>query len=203
MSDQALSVFPLIFVYVLVNSIESANIKCAKELSINISDGIKANDLIIKDGIVYDENNYYTLGDDTYGCACNLKICIRKCCPRGQEIRNKTCQPSVHDFFGLIRATIGGDFDEKKYYPFPNFVHCPDRRKTPRGAQMKITSTGHLSYINNLDHLHYCLDYFSEFSEFSALVCLDLQNVSNGITIGIKFICLTVALRVNEQKQYD
>lgn len=168
-------------------SISSTDNKCNKELSIDISDGEKVDEHFIdNNGIVYDDQNYFESNGKIHGCVCNLKKCIRKCCPRGQEIANKACQTSAFDFFGLLRQNFGKEFNEKLYFPISGFLNCSQKRyKTPENAGLRIASNGHLSYIETLDQLHYCLDYFAEFSHFSALVCIDdFKKVSIEQTIG-------------------
>lgn len=180
--------FQLFFMCLSIHTIYANNTKCNKDLSIDISDGetVKRN-FVESNGILYDENNYFESAGKIYGCVCNLKTCIRKCCPSGQQIDNKTCQLSVHNFFDLIRQNMGKDLNEKVYHTIFGFPNCTDKRyKMPPNAVLRLLPNGHLSYIQSLDQLHYCLDYFAEFSHFSALVCMrELKNVSIQQIIGI------------------
>lgn len=167
--------------------IDCANTKCATELSLDISDGEKVGqNFIRKNGIVYDKNNYFELDGKIFGCVCNLKTCIRKCCPIGQEIFNRTCQNSRRKFFDLIQQNTMQTFDTDVYFPISSFLNCSSKKRgiLPNDEELLLTQDGHLSSIATLNQLNYCLDYFAEFSYFTALICLSDSNFRALKTIG-------------------
>ncbi|KAL3275858.1 hypothetical protein HHI36_020599 [Cryptolaemus montrouzieri] len=71
-----------------------SNSPCLKSLSVNITNGVKNDDYITKDGFIYNSSNYYYENDLIYGCPCNFKKCIRKCCGVDEIMINRTCTKS-------------------------------------------------------------------------------------------------------------
>ncbi|CAG9856137.1 unnamed protein product [Phyllotreta striolata] len=68
---------------------------CPDYLSVNITDGAPLDhDRLLKDGIVYDQKNYYRSGGAIFGCVCNLRRCLRKCCGKNEVFVNDTCVES-------------------------------------------------------------------------------------------------------------
>ncbi|KAL3275856.1 hypothetical protein HHI36_020597 [Cryptolaemus montrouzieri] len=72
----------------------SDNSACFKALSVDITDGVKNNRKITKDGIVYNSSNYHFENGLIYGCPCNFKKCIRKCCGLDEIMIDRVCTKS-------------------------------------------------------------------------------------------------------------
>lgn len=53
---------------------------CSDFLSVDITDGEKVNSTIVKYGVTFKTEQYYTKNTTTYGCICDIKTCVRKCC---------------------------------------------------------------------------------------------------------------------------
>lgn len=64
---------------------------CRMNLTEIITDGQKIGDIIIKDDIIYTKDVYFYHKNNILGCKCNVKNCIRKCCPDGHSFTNNTC----------------------------------------------------------------------------------------------------------------
>lgn len=64
---------------------------------INITDGIREGDTIIKNDVRYTPENYFQVDQTIQGCICNVKPCVRKCCLEGQTINLTTrrCVPTA------------------------------------------------------------------------------------------------------------
>lgn len=72
---------------------------CNVTLSVDISDGERSGDDIIKDGVIYPKEQYFEFEGKTMGCVCNLKACIKKCCPVGKYMTNaKECVETEKNF---------------------------------------------------------------------------------------------------------
>ena len=79
------------------------DIPCLRQLSVNITDGEKQQDnSIIKDNVVYHTRDYYVEDNATWGCLCNIKRCIRKCCiaddPDSQVCNRQNSELSISIF---------------------------------------------------------------------------------------------------------
>ncbi|KAG5896046.1 hypothetical protein JTB14_011041 [Gonioctena quinquepunctata] len=89
---------------------------------IDITDGIKNGTDIIKNGFTFGETHYFVLGDSIKGCICEVKQCIRKCCPEGQKLNftSKECvsdsDTNLYDFstFHIINVPTNKICDETK-----------------------------------------------------------------------------------------
>lgn len=64
---------------------------CPVFVSVDITDGVRRNHTIIKDNVTYTPANYFSYEGSIRGCICNIKPCIRKCCPKGHIMNNGTC----------------------------------------------------------------------------------------------------------------
>ncbi|XP_074038802.1 G-protein coupled receptor Mth2 isoform X7 [Leptinotarsa decemlineata] len=72
----------------------AAGVRCADY--IDITDGQRIGTNITKNGLIFDENHYFIDGNSIKGCICDVKQCIRKCCPEGQKL-NFTSKECVND----------------------------------------------------------------------------------------------------------
>lgn len=79
-------------------------------MSVNITGGIVNASGIIKDRILYDKPNYFHDGDTIWGCPCNIKKCIKKCCGPNKKISNDECVENLENFrFDVYRETNFSD----------------------------------------------------------------------------------------------
>nr|CAH7736760.1 unnamed protein product [Callosobruchus chinensis] len=85
-------------VYILLLQLTSVFCEPAKcRYSIDISDGVHLGTDITKNGITFSQKDYFKLGSSIRGCVCNVKNCVRKCCPGNQSysISMKKCVDSM------------------------------------------------------------------------------------------------------------
>lgn len=86
-----LSKFPIIGLIILNIFSISHEIPCDIVDSIRINEGVQLpNKSIIFNGIEYPTNQYYEVkneGIELRGCICNIKKCIRLCCPHGSFMK--------------------------------------------------------------------------------------------------------------------
>lgn len=64
---------------------------CPVFVSVDITDGVKNDHTITKDNVTYTPANYFSHEGRIRGCVCNIKPCIRKCCPKGHIMKNGDC----------------------------------------------------------------------------------------------------------------
>ncbi|CAG9856139.1 unnamed protein product [Phyllotreta striolata] len=53
---------------------------------VDITDGRRSGDDIIKDGVTYRKNDSFSVGASVKGCICNVLQCVRKCCDHGETM---------------------------------------------------------------------------------------------------------------------
>lgn len=68
---------------------------CEDKNSIDISDGILKDGKIFKNGLAFPPKYVYKKNfngvNETRGCVCDVKNCLRKCCPMGSVIYGRNC----------------------------------------------------------------------------------------------------------------
>lgn len=155
---------------------ESVPFTCKYNVSVDITDGFKyddGTDIIIKDNINYVPRYYYRLDDRIYGCVCNVKICIRKCCQINMINLDNSCVVSNDTL--RIRTYRKEDFIEEKTIDIDNYYllntkFCPQQKYLldPDNFydQFLIQTDGKL-YLKNVDDttnyvlpIDYCIDTF-------------------------------------------
>ncbi|KAK9871561.1 hypothetical protein WA026_012942 [Henosepilachna vigintioctopunctata] len=67
---------------------------CNSSLSVDITNGEKIDGKILKNRVSYNASNYFEMNGMIYGCPCNFKTCITKCCEMGEVMINRTCTKS-------------------------------------------------------------------------------------------------------------
>lgn len=156
----------------------------------DITTGTKLqNGSILYNDIIFDRENYFQKGFSIMGCVCNIKICVRKCCPKGQKyIRND--QNCVRDEKAVsmksLSKNIKVDSDVHIVEPIPNYtrniIDAPDFGKfewcnktvTRKVDNLRITKSGELLLTSEhvtIKNLEFCVEYFDDLSENAAIVC--------------------------------
>lgn len=81
----------MVILYALVQCLDTKEL-CPLNLTMNLKDGFVTDDAIVKNNMTYFKNNYFiTANGQIRGCICNLRMCIRKCCPNGYSYTKKSC----------------------------------------------------------------------------------------------------------------
>ncbi|KRT83165.1 hypothetical protein AMK59_4882 [Oryctes borbonicus] len=67
---------------------------CASDQALDITSGVRNSDgSILFEKKRYDSKDYFIYKNKTYGCVCNVKTCVPKCCPEDHIFVNRTCEP--------------------------------------------------------------------------------------------------------------
>ncbi|KAK4872553.1 hypothetical protein RN001_014582 [Aquatica leii] len=175
---------------------------CNAEFGIDISDGeLIDNDVVIKNGILFTSKHYKKVNGVKTGCICDINVCVRKCCPLGQYMTNKTCVDTNKTFvipeqkrpdLNGYQFIFGNDCKHKKRRTVldPAWNSDQDFILTENG---KIWVPAEKLLFKLQD---YCVDYIEDFDEIRALVCdYKNANISDanviGIIISMPFLLLT------------
>lgn len=165
---------------------------CDVAFSVDITDGTRSeNDVIIKDGVSYDPENYFEYEGKVMGCVCNIKACIRKCCPTGQYIADssQTCTDTDADF--RVDAITAADITT--YSIITGKCNTPSVLLDPENStedSFSITANGSLLWTDTeiIQLQEYCVDYVRSTNTVKALVCVDDTSITVHNTIGITMI---------------
>ncbi|KAF2885025.1 hypothetical protein ILUMI_21141 [Ignelater luminosus] len=181
------------------------------ELEVTTSDDFQSETDISENGAVvkysYNNSKYTIINNSSCNedgkCTCGYYPCIRKCCPVGMFLSNKTCMPTEMPF--LIPEK------RKPYLNTFGIVHgygChPKVRRLLLDPRDNITEDEfillddgrlYVPYGENYYSISsYCVDYIEEEDEVLALICsLDENEVpreyySMGMIISMPFLLLT------------
>lgn len=101
----------IIVIFIIHLTLTQADeLPCNVTQSVDISDGERNSDdkSITKDGITYREEQYFENEGKTMGCICNVKACIKKCCPIGKYMTSeKQCVETEKKITEDILPLIG------------------------------------------------------------------------------------------------
>lgn len=115
---------------------------CPDFVSVDITDGVRRDHTIIKDNVTYTPANYFSHQGKIRGCICNIKPCLRKCCPKGHIINDNGCERAdyEHSFqIHLLTEAITLP-DDHFHYIYNN--QC-------------ITNQSYMLSSSNVDDMHY------------------------------------------------
>lgn len=178
----------MILVLVLLNFVfygvcDVNDMPCALILSIDISDGFVSGDNILKDNVTYTPTDYFRYNDTIRGCICNLKHCMRKCCPKGQIFINAICSDHnyvpdfpVHELsdetqvksnhFHVLHGSQCTPEKKNKYMLNP-VENDEDRHYLQKNGSVFIESDG--MFLQPED---YCMEVFENLEyNISSLIC--------------------------------
>ncbi|XP_018327207.1 G-protein coupled receptor Mth isoform X5 [Agrilus planipennis] len=191
--------FFCIVIVIYITAVSAEN-PCSEEFSVDISDGIVSQDnSIVKDGVTYSAGQYYYYNSTNIrGCVCEVKKCIRKCCPIGEYMTNKTClptdqplilpgdtPPNINDYHVLVGST------------------CPENKVRTRASEdnddIALQNDGTLiAFGNGYSYEDYCVDYIEDLTRSSALVCIEptAQSTQHSVGMIISLPCLFITFLV-------
>lgn len=187
-----------LFVWVLLHFcllIKSADYPCSLSVAEDIGDGFVRNKKIIFNGIQYDPTNYFTSNGSIWGCTCNIKQCVRKCCPKGFSMLDEKC---VSDNGASLTVPVHKDdvFVEHRHLDSFHIIHgssCKDIGMKLEPSiypedQFYLQENG-LLYIP-IDGVYvtpdnYCIENFlgPNSSSVSVIQCLENNVGENGRTL--------------------
>ncbi|XP_044254818.1 G-protein coupled receptor Mth2-like isoform X1 [Tribolium madens] len=192
----------------LVNSTD--NSFCLNNFSVNITDGENNNGVIYKDGINYTKGDYYVTGDGIFGCVCNIKSCVRKCCGPNEIVIDGCTNANYSFTFKIYNGTASVVVNESDFYVLydlecdyghfrlnPNFYEQDN-------FYVQLNGSLYAPYVDERRTVYgieeYCLETFNEGDGniFSAVICLE-NNIEEppkiinhiGMIISMPFLLLT------------
>lgn len=153
----------------------NGHLTCKYNVAVNITDGLKESyGVIIKDNVEYSPKNYYETDDGRiYGCPCNIKTCLRKCCEMGRAPLNKSCTIYEEDL--LIELHKEKKFIKEVTVNIHNFylldlTFCPNQKYLLRPDDdyfdtflIQRDGSLYLPYANEDNYvlpIDYCIDTF-------------------------------------------
>ncbi|CAG9838863.1 unnamed protein product [Diabrotica balteata] len=145
---------------------------------VDITDGSRDGDNIIKDGITYTPQHYFTIGPSVKGCICDIVVCVRKCCREGETMNmtSKKCVSSHNDSF-------------TKYNVY-SIIHVPDNTictdvetRINLGSDFKIVDGVMLWEDIEFDVDHYCV--IKQGEEYFAIGCITFPTQVDAIISGL------------------
>lgn len=181
----------VVFSFILNVNAKTEIPPCVMELSINITDGEFNGSSIIKNEIVYDSKNYFQVDNVIYGCICNIKPCIRKCCGQHKIMEGRRCKPSNStQRFPVYDRTSFSNYSGTDFY-FIYGTKCKTNRtlllphkKEEDKFYLQRDGSLFLPFADRkfLKPHEYCIDIFdNEYFQMdyllSAILCLD-KNVT-------------------------
>lgn len=171
----------LILVVLVPQLVSSGDPPCDERAAIDISDGqVLSDDSVNFDGLRYSPRDYGVRNGSKLGCVCNLRTCLRKCCPPGLFLYNKSCEEGNKTFDSVGGSSISG-------YSIISGNTCRKKSRLlldPRNDNQVfyLRPDGGLDVPSHRDSygvLEYCVDYVQEEDVVKALVCVeDVQGAS-------------------------
>ncbi|XP_072397059.1 G-protein coupled receptor Mth2-like isoform X9 [Diabrotica undecimpunctata] len=170
-------------VVILVTLLVQTNMVFSEQCKnfVDITDGSRDGDNIIKDGITYTPQHYFTIGPSVKGCICDIVVCVRKCCAEGETMNmtSKKCVSSYNDSF-------------TKYSVY-SIIHVPDNTictdvetRINLGSDFKIVDGVMLWEDIEFDIDHYCV--IKQGEEYFALGCITFPTPIDAIISGLGMI---------------
>uniref|UniRef100_A0A6P7GQK9 Uncharacterized protein LOC114341713 n=1 Tax=Diabrotica virgifera virgifera TaxID=50390 RepID=A0A6P7GQK9_DIAVI len=180
--------FKVLYVFVISDLFLTICATCPKSLSVNITDGYKQGENITKDGIMFSPQNYFVENSSVYGCVCNIKKCVRKCCENDSNLNNSACsskngsQDGDFVFYNLTQPY-------GRYVPDQFVIH--GRSCEPKMLQIRLDGDFYLQTNGSLygldlsdmytmySPLDYCLDYSSDELGLQAFICISEKEADD------------------------
>lgn len=170
----------------------ASNYPCDPDVSVDITDGVRTeNGIITKDGVAYNPSNYFDYEDRVMGCICNIRSCIRKCCPPGQYIinSNQTCANTDVEFH--VNTITSADITT--YSIITGKCNTQSVLLDPENStqdSFTITANGSLLWTDMelISLTEYCVDYIRSTDSVKALICVDENTATVHNTIGTRLL---------------
>lgn len=157
-------------------------------VTIDISDGTVNGTDIIKDGLTFTENDYYTDNDQvTWGCICQVKICIRRCCSSDEALQpqiNGSVDCSASESVNTtedVESVVGVSIAQY------HIISVPARNVCVEGEvqlyveeDFEVDTSGNLTWENEkFGFENYCASRYNGVSV--ALVCVVADSSTNAL----------------------
>ncbi|KAK5639903.1 hypothetical protein RI129_010714 [Pyrocoelia pectoralis] len=170
---------------------------CDFDPDIDLSDR-RLDDVAVKNGILYTGKD---LNNVKGGCFCDMNVCVRKCCPLGQYMSNRTCLASNNSFIipeekrpdlSGYQMIFGNECQHQKRRTLLDPVWTSEQDFViMANGKLRTPFDGVVYKLRD-----YCVDYIEELDGIKALVC-DYRNANIsdanliGMIISMPFLLLT------------
>lgn len=164
------------------------------EDTIDITTGDHNGYNIVYKNITFTPDDYFQYKSNTYGCICNIKVCLPKCCSEGKRLRNGRCVKSDRELIMTVYDGIDqSNFNIDNFYLLKTKMCKRNMKKLTANDTYYIQENGHVhSSIGNFTNkTMYCIDG-TENSEVIVLVCVkesedDMDEMMLANYIGMTF----------------
>lgn len=172
------------------------NAPCPIFVSVDITDGVRRNQLIVKDNVTYTPANYFIHEGRIRGCICNIKPCLRKCCPEGHIMRGKGCERDDYEQNFQIHHLTEEINLPKEHFHYIHNNHCISNQSYVLDPAYEddwhyLQRNGSLYWPSANQMLHiqdYCVETFNDDSfnyTDTVLICFtERQESDEGFYIG-------------------
>nr|XP_046491950.1 probable G-protein coupled receptor Mth-like 3 [Neodiprion pinetum] len=185
-----LSVVLVPMVLSMIVNVDGSRVSCSEDATVNLT-GVKldGSGLAKKYGGTLVPNVTWTVFNETFGCACQLKTCIPLCCPPGMVRLPGRCEPDdsspaslskIKEFINVVR-----DEEKALEQDYHLFVDDPCIADWTRPSIVDIAavfSNGSIyapKFDTKSSHDHYCLLWDPKSTKFIAKVCRTWVTVGN------------------------
>lgn len=173
------------------------NNKCKYNVTIDLSNSTidNYNSALIQDNVTYPLSETYRIKKKIYGCPCNVKTCLRKCCELNEVRFNNTCVPRDGGGGALsINLHDGINYVDRKLVNVINYylldkVFCrgrtysldPKRRESDaffiqNDGQLFLPYAKLINYVKPIDYCVDSLETNDDDNEFYIKVCSTLTD---------------------------
>ncbi|XP_022917474.1 G-protein coupled receptor Mth2-like isoform X8 [Onthophagus taurus] len=192
----------LFCVVYVVNALENL---CGEKYSVDITASEHLlNGSKVYDNITYEPKNYFEDAKNKriYGCLCDFKKCIRKCCGLNEIFNGTTKMCDFNDQHpNILQALNHFEFLRNDVHIISQKLMCKNgtTRYIVRSSHVDLTEDIKFVYNNLIIGIeNYCLDYIRSHDRPDALICVDLNqykhnipHVAMGMIISMPFLIAT------------
>lgn len=167
---------------------------CTHDFRVILSERENNDKIINEYNVDFGTDDYFWENGALWGCICNVKKCVRKCCPKYESFREKKCQKSgesedIHDYVNSL------GFKLEDIHIVYSELYC-DLRNNSYRIQLEdfvLYSNGSV-FVEEANELfgldQYCIETLSTTDEVVVIVCgpsdgnLDSLSKTEGYNFG-------------------
>ncbi|XP_034175028.1 G-protein coupled receptor Mth2 isoform X1 [Osmia lignaria lignaria] len=179
------------------------------------------NGSLVHNKLVYPVNSYRVVGNETYGCVCNVRACLRKCCRRDQilggndrpnctQLENGQLARDLALEERQLANEIQGISGLSDFFVLIEDMLCPENKyrlepeRYEEDAFVLLENGTLQTSTSKFAAWTYCLDWKDSFEKIVVLVCLSTDDASSsyeeekqqesykvGIIVSIPFFFVT------------
>lgn len=190
----------------LILFISAVSTSCPTEINntVDISSGSINNDIITYKNIDFTSDIYFYYQNRTYGCVCDIKTCLPKCCGEGQIIFDRDCIDSDKEFdITLYIETEASNLSMNNFYLLPTSLKGDSILRVTEEYFIEEDGHLHTSFKTFTDPTTYCFEgdensdliiyvYLEEDTDEDIMITTRLGRVS------ILFYMLSLQVKVKE-----